>query len=253
MMGKNAQAFTTTRAKSITPEKANITLVGLTATASFDVLADIERELMIDHEDIANAIVMIENTIRPELFFRVIDVTNKDRMKVLNNEFKSISSNIQRINKPEVLRKSQRHHFDNFDPMDFASDDSSNEGQIQFKYKDEFLLQSDLSSNHNDLSSIIFCPVKGDKQNDDGEYTNKNGVKYVYTELHSNSKAFFFATDSDRENDIVQKHFLSFVTGNSNHMVCTKAFGMGIDKANVRSTFHQVHSSSLESLVQECG
>ncbi|MFT7158263.1 MAG: superfamily II DNA helicase RecQ, partial [Parvicella sp.] len=253
MLGKNAQAFTTTRAKSITPDNTKVTLVGLTATASFDVLSDIERELMIEHEDIANAIIMIENTIRPELFFRVIDVTDKDRMKVLNNEFESISSNLQRINTPEILRKSQRHHFENFDPMDFASENLSSDGQIQFKYKEEFLLPNDLSSNHNDLSSIIFCPVKGANQNDDGEYTNKNGVNYVYTELNSNSKSFFFATDIDKENVIIQNHFLSFVTGNSNHMVCTKAFGMGIDKANVRSTFHQVHSSSLESLVQECG
>lgn len=36
-------------------------------------------------------------------------------------------------------------------------------------------------------------------------------------------------------------------------MVCTKAFGMGIDKDDVRGTFHINYSGSLESLVQECG
>ncbi len=36
-------------------------------------------------------------------------------------------------------------------------------------------------------------------------------------------------------------------------MVCTKAFGMGIDKDDVRGTFHINYSGSLESLVHECG
>ena len=74
MLGKNSQKFLKTRSSN------KVTLIGLTATASFDVLADIERELQIEHNDVANAIIMIENTIRPELFFRVIDVTGKDRI-----------------------------------------------------------------------------------------------------------------------------------------------------------------------------
>ena len=79
MLGKNAQLYCSVRGSDLENRRENlnakrVSLIGLTATASFDVLADIERELQIRHSEVAEAIIMIENTIRPELFFRVIDV-----------------------------------------------------------------------------------------------------------------------------------------------------------------------------------
>lgn len=44
-----------------------------------------------------------------------------------------------------------------------------------------------------------------------------------------------------------------FLNGKTNIMVATKAFGMGIDKSNVRMTFHLNYPGSLESFVQEAG
>ena len=67
-----------------TKSRRPLSLVGLTATASFDVLADVERELTlggnlaIDSE----AIVRPENDTRPELTYRVVKViANFDELR----------------------------------------------------------------------------------------------------------------------------------------------------------------------------
>ena len=240
MLGKNSQRFAKTKS-----EKA-VSLIGLTATASFDVLADIERELQIQHNDVADAIIMIENTIRPELFFRVTDVTDKDRMNELNNNFSNFGSNLQKLNNPTLIENSQQHHHDNFNDAEQFNQN------ILFKNPSGELI--DLSAkNQNDFYAIIFCPTKGNKRNGAGEITDTRGVPFVYEKLSSSSKGFFYASDEDETNQEIQDHFENFVTDKSKHIVCTKAFGMGIDKKDIRSTYHYFYSGSLESLVQEAG
>jgi ATP-dependent DNA helicase RecQ len=248
MLGRNAQKFCVTR-----NEKQKVTLLGLTATASFDVLADIERELQIEHNDVANAIVMIENTIRPELFFNVIDVTNKSRIDVLNQEFLSLSKRLTYYNSDVIIEKSEKHHFEEFDRNHFSEVD--NEGRVIFKLESEILkIDEDLSlKSIDDFSTIVFCPVKGTAINQAGEFMNRNGVRFVHQKLSTNSKGYYYSSETDEEAADVNDYFIEFTTNQINHMVCTKAFGMGIDKSDIRSTYHYVYSSSLESFVQECG
>jgi ATP-dependent DNA helicase RecQ len=264
MLGKNAQKF----CKIKNPNK-KVTLIGLTATASFDVLTDIERELQIknDDNDVANAIIMIENTIRPELFFKIIDVTNKDRIEVLNQNFSSLGKQLSDINNQTTLTKSQLHHFNDFEPKDFALRNKETKefikdknGNFQFVYNNKLLLDGDLKSlKADDLYTITFCSVKGtaisEYGDDIGEFKNKKGVRYVHQNLKSNSKGYYYANDEYEVDTDIQDYFLNFTprNGSINHMVCTKAFGMGIDKSNIRSTYHFNYSSSLESFVQECG
>lgn len=240
MLGKNAQRFAKTK------NNEPVSLMGLTATASFDVLADIERELQIQHNDVADAIIMIENTIRPELFFRVTDVTNKERINVLNSDFLNIGLNLQKLNNIEIIEKSKQHHKENFNAEEKISEN--------LLFKNELNEIADLTKKtQNDFYSIVFCPVKGTMRNMNGEILNKTGVDYVYENLNSNSKGFFYASDTQDLNKEVQSHFENFTTDKTKHIVCTKAFGMGIDKKDIRSTYHFIYSGSLESLVQEAG
>ena len=67
--GDNAQEY------CLTYSGNSIPLFGLTATASFDVLADIERELNIKEDD-GNAVVRFENSVRDEINYLVKEVTN---------------------------------------------------------------------------------------------------------------------------------------------------------------------------------
>lgn len=233
MLGKNSQRFAKTKTAKA------VSLIGLTATASFDVLADIERELQIQHSDVADAIIMIENTIRPELFFRVTDVTALNRINELNNDFEKIGSNLQKLNNLELIEKSKQHHKENFNDIEVFSD------RILFTNEAGDLIDLN-EQNQNDFFAIIFCPVKG-------QMGNEKGVDFVYQHLNSKSKGFFYSSETEEESQEVQEHFENFTTDKTRHIVCTKAFGMGIDKKDIRSTYHFVYSGSLESLVQEAG
>jgi ATP-dependent DNA helicase RecQ len=264
MLGKNAQKFC-----KIKNANKKVTLIGLTATASFDVLTDIERELQIknDDNDVANAIIMIENTIRPELFFKIIDVTDKDRIETLNKNFLSLGKQLLTINNQEILTKSQLQHFQDFEPKDFAirnqktnEFEKDSERNFIFQYNPKLLLDGDLSqSKTDDFYTITFCSVKGTSVYESGEHAgefiNQKGVRYVHQNLSSKSKGYYYANDEYEIDPDIQDYFLNFTTknGSIHHMVCTKAFGMGIDKSNIRSTYHYNYSSSLESFVQECG
>ena len=74
-LGINAQDICKTK----TGDK--VILFGLTATASFDVLTDIERELQIGKTD-GNAVVRYENTLRDELNYQIIDTEIRQISKV---------------------------------------------------------------------------------------------------------------------------------------------------------------------------
>jgi ATP-dependent DNA helicase RecQ len=200
---------------------------------------------------------MIENTIRPELFFRVIDVTNKDRITALNEDFAKMGSVLAQFNDEELLSKSIEHHQKEFENKNEDEKKKINNDAKVEKLKKKLRLNGKdlIHKTQNGFFSIVFCPVKGTEVNEKGEIKNKLGVAFVFQNIASTSKGYFFAADGQESelNKEVQKHFQDFIHGRTKHIVCTKAFGMGIDKKNIRTTYHYVYSSSLESFVQEAG
>ena len=235
-LGRNAQEFCFTKNHT---ERNKVSLVGLTATASYDVLADVERELKIEHSDIANALIMTENTIRPEMFFRVVEENNLPKSTALNNDIENIGSNLQYWNNNERIKESIEHHLKEFNKDEKIADDG-------------LLINKDLSlTTQDEHCLIVFCATKSDF-----EKQSINSVCEVYTNLISdNNKGYYFGSDKseDNINDAVQIHFNDFVNGRLKHIVATKAFGMGIDKEDVRTVYHINYSNSLEAFVQEAG
>lgn len=172
-------------------------------------------------------------------FFRITDVTSRNRINELNSDFSETGLNLQKLNNIELIEKSKEHHKLNFNDVEVFSEN------ILFRNEEGEVV--DLSGrNQDDFFAIVFCPVKGQKG-------NEKGVDFVYQNLDSSSKGFFYSSETEEESKEVQEHFENFTSDKTRHIVCTKAFGMGIDKKDIRSTYHFIYSGSLESLVQEAG
>ena len=92
---------------------------------------------------------------------------------------------------------------------------------------------------------LIFCPtVKG----------KGNGCNNIVAALRTNSVtkkiAEYHGKMETNDRTKIQKNFMN---GDYDVMVCTKAFGMGIDKDNVKYTIHSCLPQSVESFYQEAG
>jgi ATP-dependent DNA helicase RecQ len=265
MLGKNAQNFAKTKSGN------DVSLIGLTATASFDVLTDIERELSITSEDVNDAVISIDNTIRPELFFTVVEnekkATNfpilsqslKDtigfaKQTQINIHIESILEKLNSINE-EVVSECLKQHFNNFE-LNINNNDSKQKIYID-KIKQLILNKTEIKD-INDVISVIFCPhttgTFGITQ--DANPFPKNKELFENLVIPIDNKGYFMGGDDKIKKQVIenaQKYFLQFMQGKINYMICTKAFGMGIDKEHIRSICHLNFSSSPESYIQEAG
>lgn len=93
---------------------------------------------------------------------------------------------------------------------------------------------------HNNSSGIIYTRTRKEAE-ELTRFLQKKGMQNV---------DFFHAGLSAKEKDGKQEYWLK---SNSNILVSTNAFGMGIDKDNVRFVIHLSPSASLENYYQEIG
>ena len=244
-----------------------ISLFGLTATASFDVLADVERELSgngafnLD----ADVIVRHQNTNRLELQYKIekvpvefsedtfydnnnqmpshlpkaLNITNHwpqfdSKGKFLRGYISKIPSYINELQTVESIRRIKESFIER------QNNDEGTDAQLKIPMPDDFY-QSKVDY---EQAGIVFCPHVGNT----GLSVQVNTDK-IKQELTPAVGSF---TGADEDNTSM-KNLEDFRDNKLPLMIATKAFGMGIDKPNVRFTVNMNYSSSLEAFVQEAG
>jgi len=101
----------------------------------------------------------------------------------------------------------------------------------------DFVLQ--LSANST-LKTIIYAP-----------YTKhvKQIHQMITVQNEGTASMYYGSLDADLKEDSYQK----FMSGESKTMICTKAFGMGIDISDIQVVYHHAPSGHLPDYIQEVG
>jgi ATP-dependent DNA helicase RecQ len=252
-LGRNLYNFVLPKNKD-----KRLTLFGLTATASFDVLADVERELSgngafpLDSE----TVVRYENTNRLELQYRVEKIippmpTNSmwDIYKAKNSQVAKYISKI-----PNLVSELQdtkaigriKKRFIEREGLTEATDKLKIQEILNAQLNTNFVESWIASGNPYEQGGIVFCPHRKGSIGVLDSAANRGIASAIKADLPCKDVGTFLGGDGMSDQD-------SFINSELSVMVATKAFGMGIDKSNVRFTININHSSSLESFVQEAG
>lgn len=252
-LGRNMMNFMRTMSGKPVP------LIGLTATASFDVLADVERELTLGGRVTldSNAIVRPENDNRPELTYRVVSV--KTRIDTSpDHVYHGSEYDLKKClaaSKVSKIKELLLHAPDDVALQNVQNEESEDARDCYIKdFSKEHFYSLDAEGRFPN-AGIIFCPhAKGLFGVDDSESKWQGGdstpglVSRLMEESAKGLDIGSFVGGDDPSGDMT-----SFNRRHQNIMVATKAFGMGIDKPNVRFTINLCHPSSIESFVQEAG
>lgn len=248
-LGRNMINFMRTRSGRPLP------IIGLTATASFDVLADVERELTlggnltIDSE----TVVRPENDSRPELTYRIINtVSDFDSLRDQHNSHILKATSLWDL-KDIVIKSKKRKMYDMLKVIPFDIESLNHGKEHETCHINNYSADSFFIPDNNgkyDNAGIIFCPhAHGSFGVVDNQWGTQAGISTgIIAEHYSILKVGTFIGGDKPAGDMKR-----FNENDQNLMVATKAFGMGIDKPNIRFTIHINHPASIESYVQEAG
>ncbi|AMQ57076.1 hypothetical protein AO498_11570 [Algoriphagus sanaruensis] len=228
-------------------KKGKLTLFGLTATASFDVLADVQREL--DLKEDAIVTLPAEAIDRKELNFNIIPIAADIEPNLPYNK----RENKLGAFKYPILKKLLNDLPGKISSLElkygYLSRPRNFYGKEEGKYQN---------------AGVIFCPTKSNLLPNGvlhlayGYENNGGGLSDLgFLELRT-----FFGGGSedvikdDRIESIADDSYKNqedYIKNRANLMIATKAFGMGIDKPNIRYSIHYSFPNSVESFYQEAG
>jgi len=202
-----------------------IPILGLTGTASFDVLSDIQRDLGIQDDE---SVIRPSTLERKELRFEIIPVNVK------------VSSRNDWDKRKEVARQKQKQLYqllralqDKFADTSFAN--------MKFSQLD----------GDNTRCGIVFLPHK---KGATGVLDLYSEMAKEFSEISDNIGYFHGSNERNEKHDAKMVEMQNrFKRNELSLLLATKAFGMGINKPNIRYTVHFNIPSSIESFYQEAG
>lgn len=227
-------------------------IIALTGTASFDVLADVRRELQFDE---STATIKPETFEREELTFEIVPVSIPElpadagawdiKKAVMEQKKAKLADLLQEIPQRMNGQGNGRRYARGDRPAlgdGAATGDGASSGSASSR--DFFALDGDETN-----SGLIFTPHAN------GDY----GVRSVAGAVRSVSPALrggtgCYASSEDRtDDDDLMRIQEEYKENELSALVATKAFGMGIDKPNIRYVVHMNMSQSIESYYQQAG
>ncbi|MBT4576635.1 MAG: hypothetical protein HOB92_09250, partial [Candidatus Cloacimonetes bacterium] len=175
---------------------------------------------------------------RNELKFRIIDVGEPD-LPENANDFKI----------RQVVAKKKQDALQNL-IIELPNHDWGDENNIE-SVESLFSRKIDYKN-----SGIVFCPHKGKEMRGSkyGVFHISSDLKNYFNKFESLIDTFAGISDNDlfeEEKNVKTQNDFKF--DKLALLVATKAFGMGIDKPNVRFTVHFSMPQSIESFYQEAG
>lgn len=232
-LGDNARNYCKTKSGKTIP------FFALTATASYDVLSDIQRELDIPDE---TAIVRLEKLDRPEIQFKIVEVVaDFEDKEDLNWATQTILGQAKQKALETTLQSIPKYYetFSNDTAIIEEAKEVFNGKDIRLSnfQPNTFFEQTGKESN----AGLVFCPHR---KSYFGVQDNANILSKYFNKIGT------FVGGDDANNEITQS---KFVNNELDLLVATKAFGMGIDKPNIRYVVHFNYPSSIESYYQEAG
>ncbi|MCR4665328.1 MAG: DEAD/DEAH box helicase, partial [Paludibacteraceae bacterium] len=238
--------------KEVAGEDNHISLFGLTATASFDVLADVERELSGNNSYSLDddATIRYENTNRLELQYYVYPVdalsatksreVDEIKEELLLDALSDATGKIREIQNEVSIGEIKERFLERENISDKSKIEEVNSADLYTDVEEDWFTEE-----HTDVAGIVFCIRANREERRDVRLSVPSVANTLREHDITRISTYRGGDDTTCQDD--------FLTGNTNLMVATNAFGMGIDKSNVRLTIHLNYPYSLESFVQEAG